>query len=323
MNFRKKNNDGQYTLYGNVSKVDLKKRAETLFNYPVDSFEEELDFSVMPDEFLQNINYNKPLPKRKTVFDDRKIQNNQKIQPDKNKPVNYINTKPSNIDKIEVPAKKTLSTKMWDNLKVRIYDKSRNIIKNDYESLGRYGARLLGGYETDENLYMALADHYLDTPYARQHTIYNSYKEVSPFLREHVKNKILKQLGPQYLNIKGIYFDNDSYTSKRIALNTDVKLFVKRNKEYLKNYGFINKDSIQFTDNNFHNAIGKADIIDMYLTGENEIVFYIIDTYDFNKYSSNPFVWAGKENQDNGILIPYFMIYSVKIDRETTERYLR
>ena len=197
-------------------------------------------------------------------------------------------------------------------------------IEDGYKKTAQVGARLIGGIDADENLKMSIKNMYLDTPFAREHTIYNSVSEVSPFLRPYVVKKIKSQLGSEYLStIKGLFVDNDKESSKRLSENKDIHLFVKRNKDFLKNFGYIKNDSIQFTDSNFYNAIGKADIVDMYLMPNGEITFYVVDTYDFNKNSDNPFVRGARKHQEKGNLIPYFIIYSVKLNKYTTERYLR
>ena len=61
----------------------------------------------------------------------------------------------------------------------------------------------------------------------------------------------------------------------------------------------------------------------MYLTPTGEITFYVIDTYEFNKNSDNSFVRGARKHQEKGNLIPYFIIYSVKLDKYTVERLLR
>ena len=90
----------------------------------------------------------------------------------------------------------------------------------------------------------------------------------------------------------------------------------------MKDYGYIKKDSISFKERNLNNSIGRADIIDMNLAPNGEINFYLIDVYDFNKNDQRGEVQAGRRNQESGRIIPYFVIYSVKIDKERAQRYL-
>ena len=178
--------------------------------------------------------------------------------------------------------------------------------------------------DANENLKMANKDTYMDTPFAHEHTIYNNVSEVSSVLRPYVVEKIKSQLGISALKTtKGIFIDNDKPSSIRIANNGKVHDKIRENKAEIKAYGYIKKTSIQFSDFNFHNAIGRADIVDIYLHPSGEISFYLIDTYDFNKNSTNLVVKGGYTNQIKGNLIPYFMIYSVKIDKETSEELLK
>ena len=226
--------------------------------------------------------------------------------------------------KKEAKGKETLKQKANKIIDDAIYNATDYFIENGYKKTAQVGARIIGGIDADENLKMSNKDMYLSTPFALENKKYNSISEVPLFLRPFVIDKVKSQLGSKYLNtIKGLYVDNDKESSKRLSKNKDIHLFIRKNKDFLKNLGFIRKDSIQFTDSNFYNAIGKADIVDMYLTPTGEITFYVIDTYEFNKNSDNSFVRGARKHQEKGNLIPYFIIYSVKLDKYTVERLLR
>ncbi len=183
--------------------------------------------------------------------------------------------------------------------------------------------------DANENLKMANKDTYMDTPFAREHTIYNNVSEVSSFLRPYVVEKIKSQLGTSALKTtKGIFIDNDKPSSIRIANNEKIQDIIRENKSELKAYGYVKETSVGFKfvfgkELNLFAAIGRADIVDMYLHQNGEITFYLIDTYEFNKDATDALNKAGRINQEKGILIPYFMIYSVKIDKETSEELLR
>lgn len=226
--------------------------------------------------------------------------------------------------KKEGKGKETLKQKANKIIDDAIYNATDYFIENGYKKTAQVGARIIGGIDADENLKMSNKDVYLSTPFALENKKYNSISEVPLFLRQFIIDKVKSQLGSKYLNtIKGLYVDNDKEASKRLSKNKDIHLFIRKNKDFLKNLGFIRKDSIQFTDSNFYNAIGKADIVDMYLTPTGEITFYVIDTYEFNKNSDNSFVRGARKHQEKGNLIPYFIIYSVKLDKYTVERLLR
>lgn len=340
---KKKNDNNRVLLQGGVStNVDYTDRAEILYNHkdnPVVEHKEPEEENIIDVNFAvpnQNINsqkkyvknsrvqtINKTEPSRQTAGNSSPLVKKRKFG-DAPSPINDFYMLETALVQAKPPQPFSFPNAVGKFINKRIFECSNDIMEAHLNNLGRVGARILAGYEADQNLQMAAAEHYVDTPYARANTVYNSVEEVPFFLRSFVKDKIKKQLGSEYVNaIKGVFIDNNTDTAKRLAENEDIYLFIKRNKEFLKGYGSIKKDSIQFTDNNFHNAIGKADIVDMYLTKDNEIVFYIVDTYDFNKYSQNPFVHAGRRNQELGRLIPYFIIYSVKIDKNRAERYLR
>lgn len=206
------------------------------------------------------------------------------------------------------------------NLGDEVYEFIR---EGDFDSLSKIA--VLGKItEATENLKMAHKNSYLDTPFAHKNTIYNSISEVSPAIRPFIVNKVKKQLGSTALkSIKGIFVDSFTETSIKISRNRQIREVIKENKEILKNFGFVKETSVQFSDFNLHNAIGKADLVDIYLNPNGEITFYVIDTYDFNKNAVNPIVKAGRRNQEEGSLIPYFIIYSVKIDKETSEKLLK
>lgn len=183
--------------------------------------------------------------------------------------------------------------------------------------------------DAKENLKMANKDTYMDTPFAREHTIYNNVLEVSPFLRPYVVEKIKSQLGTSALKTtKGIFIDNDKPSSIKIANNEKIQGIIRENKSELKAYGYVKDTSVGFefvfgNELNLFAAIGRADIVDIYLHPNGEITFYLIDTYEFNKNATDALNKAGRINQEKGILIPYFIIYSVKIDKETSEKLLK
>lgn len=351
MFFNKKRKKDNYTLYGGVSEtVDFNNRANVLYEDNDNNVDKKyrnvtkvlknIDNGVK--QILKEGQENKSFPinhqednsldnkdvliYKHNIFNDKNEKNNIEkknnlyVKEIKIPSISHLDTTISKFENV----KPGLLPKFKRNIDKGLFEVSNYIINNKYDSIGEIGARFLGGYEANENLKMALVENYLDTPYAREHTVYNNVNEVPAFLQSIVRDKIIKQLGRDFLhNTKGIFIDNNTLTCKKLAKNNDVLLFVKQNKDYLINYGHIKKGSIQFTDSNFYNAIGKADIIDMYLTPENEIVFYIVDTYDYNKNSTNPFVRAGRLNQEIGRLKPYFIIYSVKVNKYTSERVLK
>ncbi len=240
--------------------------------------------------------------------------------------------------KKEVKGKETLkqlSEKVFNNAKkqgIMFINENLSLekpVKMASEGKFAFLQKLESSVDANENLKMANKDTYVDTPFAREHTIYNNVSEVSPFLRPYVVEKIKSQLGTSALKTtKGIFIDNDKPSSIRIANNEKIQDIIRENKSELKAYGYVKETSVGFkfvfgNELNLFAAIGRADIVDMYLHPNGEITFYLIDTYEFNKDATDALNKAGRINQEKGILIPYFMIYSVKIDKETSEELLR
>lgn len=293
-----------------------KTRSEILFHYPARKKDNSyLQISKEYKNNLLNSNYNSYsnsdnavsdykkniLPLNKTISSVNNSTELTKIEPFVSKikfPDNNINNPPS------------------DN----ISELTKSVIKNNGITLKLSG--LFGLEEAAQNLEMAKNFNYLDTPYARNHKIYKNVNQVEDFLRDFVSAKIVSQLGSDMLyEIGGIYFAPNSSASKKLASNLNLLYKIQQHAFELNNDKVIN-DSLNFKDVNFHNAVGKADILFMRKNIYNEVELFIIDIYDFNKNSSNPLVKAGNLLQSEGYLIPYFVIYSVIIPSDVSDIYL-
>ncbi len=176
------------------------------------------------------------------------------------------------------------------------------------------------GLETAENLLMSKKDSYLNTDYAKEHLIFKNYKELSTDLRNYFEKKITKQIGADKLETTGgIYINAEHYSSKELAkVLVDNKEFVKKVAEARKSMEVGNSvnTSIQFTDRNFHYAIGKADILDMHINKNGEIDLLVTDVYDFNDdKNASDLIKTGRNRQEKGEIKPYFYIYHVIIPK--------
>ena len=182
------------------------------------------------------------------------------------------------------------------------------------------------GIETAENLYMSKTDSYLNTEYAKQHLVLNNYKSLSGSLKNYFKEKITEQLilqnsSEKYIldNIKGIYIESSSDSSKRMAkalLNEpDFLKIISENKQNILK-GKSVESSINFKNKNFYYALGKADIKNIKLNKNGDIILLVTDVYDFNKKSDSMLIKAGRKRQEEGKIMPYFIIYDVVIPKD-------
>ena len=221
-----------------------------------------------------------------------------------------------------------------NNKEILSSEQVEEIIKNfsDYEAFYEYvidnidnqSLRLTlsiwPGYEAAEFLYMSKSDSYLNTSYANKHLVYNNYHDVSSELQPIIKEKIIKSLGKDKLEItKGIYVAADSSSSKKIAKKLlENKKFIEiysKNKTKIKNGLHVDSSEMIFKDSNFKNALQKVDIKDMHINKRGDIDLLVIDIYDFNKKSSNPLVKVAAKKQEQGEIIPYFIIFHVIIPK--------
>ena len=212
--------------------------------------------------------------------------------------------------------------------------------KIDYEkykfAIDNIGVKLLRdkavrdyGLETAENLYMSKSDSYMNTEYAKQHLVLDNYEKLSGDLKNYFADKIIKQLNLsevseqqcQYVldNTKGIYIEQNSESSKKLAEilleEPDFIKTVNDNKYNILN-GKIAEGSIEFKNTNFHHAIGRADIKNIKLNSNGDMTLLVTDVYDFNKDSDSPLIQAGRKRQEEGKIMPYFIIYDVVIPKE-------
>ena len=184
------------------------------------------------------------------------------------------------------------------------------------------------GKEAAENLEMSKTSSYLNTDYAKEHVIFNNYKEVSSDLQTYFKDKITEQLGldnvdfsikEEILNsTKGIYIDAQSESSKSLSeiltSEPDFMNLLTNSIKKMKNNISV-EGSLEFKDKNFYYALGHADIKNMHINRNGDIDLLITDVYDFNPNSKSDLVQVGRERQEKGEITPYFMIYHVIIPK--------
>ena len=183
------------------------------------------------------------------------------------------------------------------------------------------------GPEAAENLHMSKARFYMNTDYARQHTIFDNYLQVDSDLQDYLREKISEQIGEDKLSTtKGIYIEADSDSSKRLAEvlgnHSVFKEKINKNEKVLKNNIHINS-SLEFKDKNFGYALGTADILDMHINKNGELDLLIADTYDFNPDELSDLVRTARIRQERGQIIPYFIIYHVIIPKSITSSFWR
>ena len=184
------------------------------------------------------------------------------------------------------------------------------------------------GIEAAENLYMSKTDSYLNTEYAKQCYVVDSYKKFDSETNHYFENKLIEQLelkdtpkeirDKKLAKIKGIFINSESDSSKSLAkvllTHPDFIKFKQNSEKKLKNNISVN-GSIRFTDKNWRNALGYADIRNMRYNRYGDLELLVTDVYDFNKNETNPLVQIGRDRQLKGQITPYCIMYHVKIPK--------
>ena len=177
--------------------------------------------------------------------------------------------------------------------------------------------------EAVENLHMSKTDSFLNTDYAKKNKVMNSYKEEPEYLHEYYQKKIPSQGGNED-KMPGILFDSE-HSKKLKDKMLDDSRFIGKIKKYdnaLKS-GFSVNDSMDFEDKNWHNAIGKSDIVNMHINKKGDVELDVVDVYDFNEGESNKMVRIGRDRQDKGEIKPYFQRYHVIISKDEYNKMMK
>ena len=212
---------------------------------------------------------------------------------------------------------------------------TEKMIGKDYK-WGKYNITGVGGADTQGMLDIAHGEDKMHNPnYLKDAIKLENYNDSR--IKKHY-NAVRKKVTEQFKdygydensaqNIKGYYFKNDSEPSRRIAQSKDFHNILIKNKEnILTNKNF----SISFPkhgpfgilwNNNFKNALGKADILEYHFDKEGNLNLKIFDTYDFNKNARDFLNKAGSSQMDKGNLKPFFTIHNVIIPKEEADRIL-
>ena len=147
--------------------------------------------------------------------------------------------------------------------------------------------------------------------------------------KSYLKDKLSKQFkdyGFDINKIKGYYFKSDSEPCQRLAQNKDFQEMLKSHKKEILEKGRFSDGFKKYGDfdllqnNNFHNAIGKADFRNIYQDKLGNLHVKMYDTYDFNKGENNPLIKAGASQMEKGNLKPFFTIHDIIIPKNELDK---
>ncbi len=142
----------------------------------------------------------------------------------------------------------------------------------------------------------------------------NSTSALTPDLQRFVRKKVKEQLGVN--DAKGIIFKPDSTLSQAIVSGTELKKFVRKNLQKLKNHEVVNGSTSFNSSENLAYALGNADIYNAYIDSDGNFRAYVIDTYDFNKNDPRWAVEWAYNVQKNGLITNFYTVNTIVIPKE-------
>ncbi len=150
-------------------------------------------------------------------------------------------------------------------------------------------------------------------------------KQYQEYFKEKIENQF-RDYGYNSKDIKGYFFNNNSEPSQRIVQNKDFRNYIKENynellKENITSISFPKHGPVGILkNNNFKNALGKADIKFEEVDKQRNLHLKIFDTYDFNKEAKDFLNKAGREEMLKGNLKPYFTIHDIIITKDELDK---
>lgn len=139
-------------------------------------------------------------------------------------------------------------------------------------------------------------------------------------LSKQISNKLQSQFGIK--DAKGLVFYPNSELSIEMSNSQEIKDFISKNKNILSSGKIIKNSSVSFNSNkDLYFGIHNADVINAKINQNGDFQAIVLDTYDFNKNSTNPLVKMARNVQDAKMLTPYYTINFVYIPREKLQKY--
>ena len=199
------------------------------------------------------------------------------------------------------------------------------VIGEGYKKSENWLAKKITGKDTAGMLDLAHGAKMNDRSYIKDTISLDNYNDSRVAKdKDYLKEKISKQFGDYNFDInkiKGYYFKSDSEPVQRLIQNKDFQDMIKNHKKEIVEKGQFSDGFKKYgdngigPDNNFHNAIGKADFRNIYQDKNGNLHVKMYDTYDFNKNEDNPLIKAGVSQMEKGNLKPFFTIHDIIIPK--------
>ena len=222
---------------------------------------------------------------------------------------------------------------LWDKVKEseKLKKLTKEIIGENYNRAKSKAANYISGPDTAGMLDLAHGEENMNNPdYIKDTVKLKNYedpkiKQYQEYFKEKIENQF-RDYGYNSKDIKGYFFNNNSEPSQRIIQNKDFRNYIKENyneliKENITSISFPKHGPVGILkNNNFKNALGKADIKFEEVDKQGNLHLKIFDTYDFNKEAKDFLNKAGREEMLKGNLKPFFTIHDILIPKSELDR---
>ena len=151
------------------------------------------------------------------------------------------------------------------------------------------------------------------------------YDSINNIANEKIRNYVHDYIQKQYDadDSKGIVFHHQSTLAQKIMHSNAFKNYIKKNKpKFVPNTTFPDTTvAFEYPDFDLYFAIHRASVINIKIDDKNNFCAIVVDTYDFNKNSSNNIVRKAYSLQKNNLIENYFIIVNIVIPKEIWNKY--
>lgn len=133
-------------------------------------------------------------------------------------------------------------------------------------------------------------------------------------LKKDIQSRLQKETGKT--DCKILLLNSDSSMSKSILTNSDFKTFINQNIDVIRKNGTIPNSPITFQYGDMYNALHGAEIKDVKIDNQGNLIMRIEDLYNFEPNRTSTRGRTGERLQNKGDLKNYYIIILIKIPKE-------
>ena len=176
--------------------------------------------------------------------------------------------------------------------------------------------------EEAHNLYKVASPNYnLNHSYvAKNGILYNSVNDLHDYaLEKDIQDYLYSNHGPK--DCKVLRLNTDSSLAKKIINSDEMKTFISKNINELRNNKIISEDKIIFKNGDLYNSLHGAQCNNVKLNKNGDITMSIRDFYNFESGRTSLRGRIGEKLQNQEEFINYFLVIDIKIPSSIWKNY--